>query len=93
MGVRQPKLKLHQVGAGLLQTFEATQQGSSLAADVKVLSEQVLYVLLVLQQLQHLTLQLRGRLLEHLVPDHQWDLVGQTLAGNLEGGQRSKTVP
>ncbi|KAF3855957.1 hypothetical protein F7725_016680 [Dissostichus mawsoni] len=45
---------------------------------------QELQILLILDHQQHLPLQSNGRLLQHLVADHQWDLVSQTLAGNLK---------
>lgn len=48
-----------------------------------VLLKQGLHFLLVLKHLQHFSLQLDGKLLQHLVVDHQRDLVSQTLAGNL----------
>ncbi|KAF3855946.1 hypothetical protein F7725_016669 [Dissostichus mawsoni] len=43
-----------------------------------------LQILLILDHQQHLPLQSNGRLLQHLVADHQWDLVSQTLASNLK---------
>lgn len=76
-------LELNQVCTGLHETIEATLQSCSFVADVHLLLQQEIDILLILKHLQHLPLQLDSRLLQHLEADHQWDLVSQTLVGNL----------
>lgn len=78
------RLKLHQVGACLRQALQPILETGSLRVDVRVFMKQELHFVPVLQQLQHLPLQLCGSLLHHLVANHQRDLVGEALGGNLE---------
>ncbi|KAF3855945.1 hypothetical protein F7725_016668 [Dissostichus mawsoni] len=65
-------------------------QSSPLRANVAILLQQELQILLILDHQQHLPLQSNGRLLQHLVADHQWDLVSQTLAGNLKKEKKGR---
>lgn len=83
--------ELQQVGAGLHEAFKTTLQSCPLAADVHILLQQELQIVLVMEHLQHLPLQLDSRLLQHLVADHQWDLVSQTLAGDLKVERVTRT--
>lgn len=61
-------------------------QRSPGAADVKILLQHGLQVALFLEHLQHLPLQLKSELLQHLVANHERDLVAQALTGNLTQG-------
>lgn len=76
-------LKLHQVCTGLCEAFIATLQSRSLGSNIEVLLQKEVGILPVLQQLKHLPLQLDSKFLQHVIADHERDLVGQALTCDL----------
>lgn len=86
--------EVSQQNACLCQTVETKLKLDSLVFYARVLLKQGVQLLLVLKHLQHLPLQLDGRLVQHLIADHQGDLVSQTLASNLWFGEsNAKLLP
>lgn len=83
-------LELHQEFSGLCETLKATLQIGPLGAYVEILLQQEVKIILVLKHQQHFLLQLDSRLLQHLVADHQRDLVSQTLSGDLKEEKERK---
>lgn len=81
-------LEFDQVWAGLHQAFHATVQHCPGSSDIKVLLQHDIHVAFVLEHLYHRPLQLCSKLLQHVVTNHEWDLVAQPLSGNLRWGIR-----
>lgn len=66
----------------------ATLQSRSLGSNIEVLLQKELGTLPVLQQLKHLPLQPESKFLQHVIADHQRDLIGQTLTCNLRNDRK-----
>lgn len=66
----------------------ATLQSRPLGSNIKVLLQKELGVLSVLQQLKHLPLQLDSKFLQHVIADHERDLVGQALTCDLRNDRK-----
>lgn len=66
----------------------ATLQSRPLGSNIEVLLQKELGILPVLQQLKHLPLQLDSKFLQHVIADHERDLVGQALTCNLRNDRK-----